>query len=102
MTDATMMTELMFSVASFTVMLVVLFCVIKIYLDRAVAFNGRRAFPLEVAEMEEQLRQNREQRELDAYGRNNIMYQIMPRYVGTDRQGGFVRRRCPEEHDEQL
>lgn len=61
----------------------------------------QRAFPLEVAEMEEQLRQNREQRELDAYGRNNIMYQIMPRYVGTDRQGGYVRRSCPEEHDKQ-
>lgn len=97
-----MTAELMFSIASFIVMLVVLFCVIKMYLDLAAAFNGRRAFPLEVAEMEEQLRVNREQRELDAHRRNNIIYQIMPRYVGTDRQGGYVRRIFPEEHDEQL
>lgn len=97
-----MTAELMFSIASFIVMLVVLFCVIKMYLDLAAAFNGRRVFPLEVAEMEEQLRVNREQRELEAQRRNNIIYQIMPQYVGTDRQGGYVRRICPEEHDEQL
>ena len=98
-----MTAELMFSITSFIVMLVVLFCVIKMYLDLAAAFmHGRRAFPLEVAEMEEQLRVNREQRELDAHRRNNIIYQIMPRYVGTDWQGGYVRRICPEEHDEQL
>lgn len=97
-----MTAELMFSIASFIVMLVVLFCLIKKYLDLEAAFIERRAFPLEGADREEQLGVNRGRRELDAYRRNNIMHQIMPRYIGTDKQGGCVRRSRPEEHDERL
>ena len=96
-----MTVELLFSVASFIVMLVVLYCVIKIYLAPT---GGLRAYhPLEGAATEEQLRANREPTEPIEPGANrDWRINIMNRNVGTHRLRGFARRRRPEQHDERL
>ena len=96
-----MTVELVLSVASFIVILVVLYCVIKIYLAPT---GGLRAYhPLEGAATEEQLRANRKLREPIEPGANrDWRINIMNRNVGTHRPRGFVRRRRPEQHDERL
>ena len=98
-----MTVELLFSVASFIVMLVVLYCVIKIYLVPTVCCNLRANHPLEGAATEEQLRANREPTEPIEPGANrDRRINIMNRNVGGHRPRGFVRRRRPEQHDERL
>ena len=94
-----MTVELVLSVASFIVILVVLYCVIKIYLAPT---GGLRAYhPLEGAATEEQLRENREVTEPIQPGPNrDWRINIMNRNVG--RPSGFARRRRPEQHDERL
>ena len=96
-----MTVELVLSVVSFIVMLVVLYCVIKIYLAPT---GGLRAYhPLEGAATEEQLRANREPTEPIAPRANrDWRINIMNRNVGTHRPRGFARRCRPEQHDERL
>ena len=98
-----MTVELLFSVASFIVMLVVLYCVIKIYLVPTVCCNLRANHPLEGAATEEQLRANREPIEPIEPGANrDWRINIMSGNVGRHRPRGFARRRRPEQHDERL
>ena len=93
-----MTVELVLSVASFIVMLVVLYCVIKIYLAPTVCC-GLRA--LEGAAAGEQLTANGELIEPIELGANrDRRINIMNRNVG--RPSGFARRRRPEQHDERL
>ena len=96
-----MTVELVLSVVSFIVMLVVLYCVIKIYLAPT---GGLRAYhPLEGAATEEQLRANREPIEpIEPRANRDWRINIMNRNVGTHRLRGFARRRRPEQHDERL
>jgi len=96
-----MTVELVLSVVSFIVMLVVLYCVIKIYLAPTVCCGLRAFHPLEGAATEEQLRANRELTEPIEPGANrDRRINIMNRNVG--RPSGFARRRWPEQHDERL
>ena len=98
-----MTVELVLSVVSFIVMLVVLCCVIKIYLAPTVCCGLRAYHPLEGAATEEQLRANRELTEPIEPGANrDWRINLMNRNVGRHRPRGFVRRRRPEQHDERL
>ena len=98
-----MTVELVLSVVSFIVMLVVLYCVIKIYQAPTVCCGLRANHPLEGAATEEQLRANREPTEPIEPGANrDRRINIMNRNVGGHRPRGFVRRRRPEQHDERL
>ena len=95
-----MTVELVLRVVSFIVMLVVLYCVIKIYLAPTVCC-GLRA--LEGAAVGEQLTANGELIEPIKLGANrDRRINIMNRNVGTHRPSGFARRRRPEQHDERL
>ena len=75
--------ELVFSIASVTLMVVVLFFVVKMYL----VLTGTHR---EDAEREEQERFNRGQREREEDRRNHA----------EERPRGFARRRLPVQHDE--
>ena len=98
-----MTVELVLSVVSFIVMLVVLYCVIKIYLAPTVCCGLRAYHPLEGAATDEQLRANRELIEPIELGANrDWRINIMNRNVGTHRPRGFALRRRPEQHDERL
>ena len=85
------MFEHIYGVASFTVMLIVLFCVFEMYLALTATCREHRAFLVESARREEQQRVNREQRKLEADRRSN---------VEEERPRGFERRRLPVQHDE--
>ena len=96
-----MTVELVFSDASFIVMLVLLYCVIKIYLAPTVCCRLRAYDPSEGAATEEQPTANRELTEpIDPVA--NRDRRIMNRNVGTHRPRGFACRRQPEQHDERL
>ena len=98
-----MTVELVLSVVSFIVMLVVLYCVIKIYLAPTVCCGLRAYHPLEGAATEEQLGANREPTEpIEPRGNRDWRINIMNRNVGRHRPRGFARRRRPEQHDERL
>ena len=98
-----MTVELVLSVVSFIVMLVVLYCVIKIYQAPTVCCGLRAYHPLEGAATEEQLRANREPIEpIEPRANRDWRINIMNRNVGTHRLRGFARRRRPEQHDERL
>ena len=86
-----MMSEHIYSVASFIVMLIVLLCVFKLYLALKATCREYRAFLLESATREEQQRVNRGQRELEADRRSN---------AEEERPREFARRRLPVQHDE--
>ena len=96
-----MTVELVFSVASFIVMLVVLCCVIKIYQAPTVCCGLRAYHPLEGAATEQQERANRELTERIELGANRD-WRIMNRNVGIHMPRGFARRRRPEQHDERF
>ena len=87
--------ELSFGIASFSILLVVMFFVIKIYLAFTSTCGGSKPFSLEGAEMENQKRVIREQRDLEAG--------IPWNNEGAGRTGELGRQRVPPvEHDERL
>ena len=87
-----MMFEHIYGFASFTVMLIILLCVFKMYLALTATCREHRAFLLESATREEQQRVNRAQRELEVDRRSN---------AEEERPRRFERRRLPVQHDEQ-
>ena len=84
--------ELSFGIASFSILLVVMFFVIKIYLAFTSTCGGSKPFSLEGAEMENQKRVIREQREAGIPWNNE----------GAGRTGELGRQRVPVQHDERL
>ena len=86
--------ELSFGIASFTILLIVMFFVIKIYLAFTSTCGGSKPFSLEGAEMENQKRLIREPRDLEAG--------IPWNNEGAGRTGELKRQRVPVEHDERL
>ena len=86
--------ELSFGIASFTILLVVMFFVIKIYLAFTSTCGGSKPFSLEAAERENQERVIREQRDPEAG--------IPWNNKGAGRTGELGRQRVPVEHDERL
>ena len=87
--------ELSFGIASFSILFVVMFFVIKIYLAFTSTCGGSKPFSLEGAEMENQKRVIREQRDLEAG--------IPWNNEGAGRTGELGRQRVPPvEHDERL
>ncbi|CAH3177397.1 unnamed protein product [Porites lobata] len=86
--------ELSFGIASFTILLVVMSFVIKIYLAFTSTCGGSKPFSLEGAERENQERVIREPRDLEAG--------IPWNNDGAGRTGELKRQRVPVEHDERL
>ena len=86
--------ELSFGIASFTILLVVMFFVIKIYLAFTSTCGGSKPSSLEGAERENQERVIREQRDPEAG--------IPWNNKGAGRTGELGRQRVPVEHDERL
>ena len=86
--------ELSFCIASCTVLLVVMFFVIKIYLAFTSTCGESKPFSLEGAGRKNQERVIRKQRDLEAG--------IPWNNEGAGRTGELRRQRVPVEHDERL